>query len=104
MVLVGCRSRGVNITITNTGGQPIRNIEVDYPGGTFGRAAIQPNDSFHYRMKILGDGQMKLIFQESDGREHHENGPAVHAGDDGEMTVTIDKDGNNTWKANVQGK
>lgn len=102
--LTGCRSRGINITITNTGSQPIRNIELDYPGGTFGTPTIQPNDSFHYRMKILGDGQMKLIFQESDGREHHENGPEIHAGDDGEMTVAIDKDGNNTWKANVQGK
>jgi len=101
---LGCRSRGVNITITNTGSQPIRNVEVDYPGGTFGRPTIQPNDSFHYRMKILEDGQMKLIFQESDGREHHENGPEIHAGDDGEMIVAIDKDGNNTWKANVQGK
>ena len=103
-LLTGCRSRGINITLTNTGGQPIRNIELDYPGGTFGTPAIQPNDSFHYRMKILGDGQMKLIFQESDGREHHEKGPEVRAGDDGEMTVAIDKDGNNTWKANVQGK
>jgi hypothetical protein len=102
--LTGCRSRGINITITNTGSQPIRNIELDYPGGTFGSAAIQPNDSFHYRVKILGDGQMKLLFQESNGREHHENGPEVRAGDDGEMTVAIDKDGNNTWKANVQGK
>ena len=92
------------MTIINTGEQAIHNLEVDYPGGTFGTAAIQPNVSFHYRVKITRDGQMKLIFQEGNGREHHENGPEVHASDDGEMTVTIDKDANNTWKANVQGK
>ena len=101
---VGCRSRGINITITNTGEQPIHNVELDYPGGSFGNAVIQPNNPFHYRVKITRDGQMKLLFVESNGREHHENGPEVHAGDDGEMTVAIDRDGNNTWKADVQRK
>lgn len=102
--LAGCRSRGINVTITNTGQQPIRNVELDYPGGSFGRPVIQPNDPFHYRVKITRDGQMKLLFVESNGREHHENGPDVHAGDDGQMTVAIDRDGNNTWQAEVQRK
>ena len=102
--LTGCRSRGINVTITNTGEQPIRNVELDYPGGSFGSPAIEPNNPFHYRMKITRDGQMKLLFVESNGREHHENGPDVHAGDDGNMTVAIDRDGNNTWQADVQRK
>lgn len=102
--LGGCRSRGINVTVTNTGDQPIRNLEVDYPGGSFGRPVIEANNLFHYRVKITRDGQMKLLFVESNGREHHENGPHVHAGDDGQMTVTIDRDGNNTWQADVQGK
>lgn len=102
--LAGCRSRGINVTVTNTGDQPIHNLELDYPGGSFGRALIRPNDPLHYRIKVTRDGQMKLLFVESGGREHHENGPDVHAGDDGQMTVAIDRDGNNAWQADVQRK
>ena len=102
--LCGCRSRGINVTITNTGDQPIRNVELDYPGGSFGNPVIQPNNPFRYRVKITRDGQMKLLFVEGNGREHHEKGPDVHAGDEGNMTVAIDRDGNNTWQADVQGK
>jgi hypothetical protein len=102
--LAGCRSRGISVTITNTGDQPTHNLELDYPGGSFGTPAIQPNTPFHYRMKITREGQMKLLFVESNGREHHENGPNVHAGDDGNLTVAIDRDGNNTWQADVQRK
>ncbi len=103
-MLAGCRSRGINITITNNGPAPVRNVELDYPGGTFGTAAIQPNASFPYRIKIIGNGALRLIFEEAHGKTHHENGPEVRAGDDGLITITIDKDANNTWKTDVQGQ
>lgn len=104
LLLAGCRSRGINVTITNTGPATIHNLELNYPGGSFGTAIIQPGASFPYRIKVLGDGQMKLALIDAHGREHHENGPEVHAGDDGEITVTVDQDANNTWKTSLQPK
>lgn len=101
LLLSGCRSRWIGLTITNTGTGPIRNLELAYPGGTFGASSIAPDSSFRYRLKVTRDGPMKLTFLEPDGREHHENGPAVHVGDEGEMTVTIDKEANNTWKMDL---
>ena len=103
-LMAGCRSRGINLTIVNTGASALRNIELDYPGGSFGRPLLTPNAPYHYRIKITGNDHLKLLFEESSGKSHRENGPEVHAGDDGDMTITIDDSYKPRWQANVQPK
>ncbi len=100
--MAGCRSRGINVTIVNTGHSRLRNLELDYPGGSFGRPSLPPNAPYRYRIKITKNGKLKLLFEEAEGKAHSENGPEVHAGDDGAITLTIDENEKPHWQTNVQ--
>lgn len=70
LLIAGCRSRGIDVTVQNNAAIPLRNVEVDYPGAAFGTPMIKPGASYWYHIKPTDNGDLTLSFEQ-------ENGPAV---------------------------
>lgn len=88
----GCRSRVIEVTITNRGTQPVSNIIVDYPGATFGKNTLAPGDTYHYVIKPLDTGVLKIEFTNAAGAIRNFNGPTLHKDQEGSLSIEIDQD------------
>jgi hypothetical protein len=99
--LAGCAKRYVDFTLTNNSTDTLRTVEIDYPGGSFGRNNIAPGQSFHYRFKSLHDGQLKLIYVDASG-EHQKPGPEWKEDQSGKMSVSIGASGVVMWHADAK--
>jgi hypothetical protein len=93
----GCHSPYVATTVSNRTNQPIELLEVDYPSASFGTQALAPGADFHYRFKVLGSGNMKLLYTDSAHRDHKSDGPFLKEGAEGPLTITISDTGA-TWQ------
>ncbi|HKT50738.1 MAG TPA: hypothetical protein VJV96_10590 [Candidatus Angelobacter sp.] len=88
-VLVGCRSRVVNIKLINTSQKPLSIIVVDYPTATFGVDKLESGATYQYAIKPLGTGPLNVQFTDADGHNHTYTGPALHKNDEGSVTVQL---------------
>ena len=88
-VPVGCHSPYVVATVSNHTAQRIDLVEVDYPSASFGVQALAPGSDFHYRFKVLGSGDMKLIYTDDAHQSHSVNGPFLKEGAEGALGITI---------------
>ncbi len=87
--LAGCHSAFIETTLVNRTDQQLRLVEVDYPSASFGTQSLAPGASFHYRFKVIGEGPVKLSWTDAVQKEHNAEGPALHEGQQGSLTVTI---------------
>ncbi len=87
--LAGCHSAFIETTLINRTDQPLRLVEVDYPSASFGTQNLAPGTSFHYRFKVIGEGPVKLSWTDAGQKEHNAEGPTLHEGQGGTLTVTI---------------
>jgi hypothetical protein len=94
----GCHSPYVAATITNHTGQPIELLEVDYPSASFGTQNLAPAADFHYRFKVLGSGNTKLLYTDSTHQDHKSDGPFLKEGAEGPLTIAITDTGV-TWQS-----
>jgi hypothetical protein len=92
IVLAGCRSPYVEADVTNATASPVTLVEVDYPSASFGVGSLAAGATYHYRFKILGSGATKVLWTDSQRRDHSVAGPQLHEGQQGTITVTIDRD------------
>lgn len=88
-LLVGCRSRVVNVKLINTSQKPLSIIVVDYPTATFGVDKLEPGATYQYPIKLLGTGPLNIQFTDADGHNHTYTGPALHKNDEGSVTVQL---------------
>jgi hypothetical protein len=93
----GCRSPYVATTVSNHTSQSIVLIEVDYPSASFGTQNLAPGADFHYRFKVLGSGNMKLLYTDSAHQEHKSDGPFLKEGAEGPLAILITDTGV-TWR------
>jgi hypothetical protein len=93
----GCHSPYVATTVSNHTAHPIELLEVDYPSASFGTQALAPGADFHYRFKVLGSGNMKLLYTDSARQDHKSDGPFVKEGAEGPLTIAITDTGV-TWQ------
>jgi hypothetical protein len=93
IVATGCHSPYVAATVSNRTAQPIELLEVDYPSASFGTQNLAPGADFNYRFKVLGSGNMKLLYTDSAHHDHTFNGPPLHEGDEGPLRITITSNG-----------
>jgi hypothetical protein len=98
--LTGCRSPYIETTVSNRTAQPIQLIEVDYPSASFGTQSLAPGADFHYRFKVLGEGNMKLIYTDSANHEQKSEGPPLKEGAEGPVIITVAPDGTH-WQNNT---
>jgi hypothetical protein len=92
LVLIGCRSRVINVNLTNSSSQPVSSIIVDYPTATFGVNTLDPGKSFHYVIKPLDTGTLKIQFADAAGRTHNVAGPLVKKGQEGTIEIKFTQD------------
>lgn len=74
-------------------------LEFDYPEASFGVDQLGSGGNFPYRFAVTGSGSLKLSFQDESGKTHTATGPAVHAGQEGQLVVTIRPDATIGWAA-----
>ena len=89
----GCHSPYVEATVSNRTAQPILLLEVDYPSASFGTQSLAPGADFHYRFKVLGSGNMTLLYTDSAHHDQRSEGPFLKEGTEGPITITIAADG-----------
>lgn len=87
--LTGCHSAFIETTLINRTQEPLRLVEVDYPSASFGTQNLASGASFHYRFKVIGEGSVKLSWTDSGQKQHNAEGPTLHEGQQGTLTVTI---------------
>lgn len=103
LLTVGCHSAYIDATLTNQTDKPITLVELDYPSASFGTQALKPQQSFHYRFKILGTGKLKFVYTDTANQEHTVNGPQLAEGDEGSLTVTLESSGVQ-WGSQLKGR
>ncbi len=94
--ITGCHSAFVQTTILNQG-PTVRTVEIDYPSQSFGTEILNTNQAFHYRFKVQGSGQVKLLFMDDARKMHTAKGPTLSEGAEGNLSVTITPAGNVNW-------
>ncbi len=92
LVLTGCGSHVVQITLVNASQQPIKTIIVDYPGATFGKDSLPPGGKFLYKIKPLETGPIKIQFNDAQGNTHNYTGPTLHKNDSGGFVLKLTQD------------
>lgn len=100
--VVGCRSALVETTVVNSGPSVLHNIEVDYPGASFGIPSLAPGQAFHRNLQFRDAGRMKVEFRDSAQKSHSGKGPYAVEGQQGTLTITLDGSGKNAWAAHLQ--
>lgn len=102
LTALGCRSHGIDVTIQNNAKVPLRNVELDYPGASFGTGNILPGASYWYHIKPTGDGEITLSFEQEDGNSFKQKEPSVRAGEDGRMIIIVDQNSSKQWNVRVE--
>jgi len=77
---------GLTLILINKGPSMLRNIEIDYPGGSFGVSSLPPNGRWTRWIKVNSAGELKTIFNDSAG-EHRESLLTLARYDTGEVEV-----------------
>ena len=97
IAITGCHSPYVTATVSNRTRRPIELLEVDYPSASFGTENLAPGADFHYRFKVLGSGNMKLLYTDSTHQDHKSDGPILKEGAEGPLAIVITDTGV-TWQ------
>lgn len=96
-ILAGCHSAYIDATVSNHTSTPIRLVEVDYPSASFGVQTLAPGQDFHYRFKVLGSGDLTLLYTDAATHDHKDKGPALYENDEGKLTVVVGP-GGTEWR------
>ena len=102
LTALGCRSHGIDVTIQNNAKAPLRNVELDYPGASFGTGSILAGASYWYHIKPVEDGEITFSFEQEDGKAFKQKEPAVRAGEDGRMIIIVDQNSRKQWSVRVK--
>lgn len=88
-LLTGCHSAFVNATIQNRTAVPVTLVELDYPSASFGTQTLGPGQDFKYRFKVLGSGELKLLWTDQRHQDQRADGPHLDEGAEGTLDVAI---------------
>ena len=100
--LSGCKSPWVQATVINDEDTPVRLVEVNYPGGSFGIQTIAPHSSFHYRFHILSNDPVEVDFTDAAGHNEAIKGPQLDQGEEGTLTSDIHAGDKVIWSTNLK--
>src|SRR5262245_45582025 len=100
--LTGClRSKVIEVGIVNSSDTHVRNLEVIYPGGSYGVPQLAPGQHHTSRIKVLGPGSLQFKYEEASGTQQSRVGPRLHKDATGNVSVVIDASGLK-WTGTVQ--
>ena len=83
----------VEVDIVNNRAEPIRNVEVTFGGGSYGRSSIAAGASHHNRIKIFGTAPIQVQFDDATGKHVTTSGPQLTKNAEGAVTLNIDASG-----------
>lgn len=92
LLATGCRSHVIEVTLVNTSSQPITHIIVEYPGASFGKNVLAPGDAFHYVIKPVETGALKIEFTNAQGASRSFAGPTLRKDQEGTIEIKLDQD------------
>ena len=98
----GCKSYWVDARIENQTGQPIHELEVDYPSASFGANTVAPGATMHYRFQIRGSGPLKVEYTSGDGKTAQAQGLTLTEHQQGELTIRLLPRGKVDFLPNLQ--
>lgn len=85
----GCKSYWIDTRVENQSGQPIRELEVDYPTASFGTNSLAPGASMHYRFQVRGSGPVKVEYTSSSEKQVHAQGLTLAERQHGQLTIRL---------------
>ena len=89
LIVTGCKSYWINATVENHTGQPVHELEVDYPTASFGVNLLTPETPMHYRFQIRGSGAVKVEYTSSDGKTSHAQGLILKEHQHGDLVIRL---------------
>jgi hypothetical protein len=89
----GCATHVVEVDIINNRAEPIRNVEVTFGGGSYGRSSIAGGAAHHNRIKIFSTAPIQVQFDDATGKHVTTSGPQLTKNAVGSVTLTIDASG-----------
>ena len=95
-LLTGCHSAMIQTTVHNSTGTMLQLIEVDYPSASFGTQGLASGGDFRYRFKVLGSGNVKIVYTDRSGKEQTATGPELREGLEGQLLINV-AEGGVTW-------
>ena len=101
VLVVGCRSKLVEVRVVNSGTTELHNVEVDDPNASFGFPSLDPGATYVYLIQLQDAGRMKVEFSDSQQQPHSGKGPYAKEGQQGTLTLTLDASGKNQWDAQL---
>jgi hypothetical protein len=90
LLLFGCRSHVIVINIHNMTDAPLKNIEVTYPGGSYGLGTLAPSANHESRIKPLRTGAVEFTYIDGKGVARKNSWKAVNKNDRGRIDVHIE--------------
>ncbi len=93
IVAIGCkdyRSFWVNVTVVNHTAAPIREIEVDYPSASFGINQLAAGATYHYRLKVSGQGKIHAQYPGALDKPIRVDGPMLQENDQGQILIALE--------------
>jgi len=94
-MLAGCgyfRQPGLTIEFANHSADTMRNLEIDFPGGSFGVADLPPGGRGSRWIKVTGNGALKADYFDSAG-EHRLDAINLARGDSGILEIVFQTGG-----------
>jgi hypothetical protein len=85
VLIFGCGSAQLGVTIQNHSSQPLRNVELNYVSASFGISYLAPDATYQKNVEPLRSGQLQMKYVDPAGKEHVFVGPQIEHGKD--MTV-----------------
>jgi len=89
LLVAACKSDWVDATIENHTGNPVRQLEVNYPSASFGTNTLSPGNPMHYRFKIRGSGPIRVEFISQDGTTIHAQGLTLEEKQHGALVIRL---------------
>ncbi len=93
LLLLGCTAHVVEVDIVNQRPEAIRNIEVSFGGGTYGKSSIAAGATNHNRIKVFSLAPIQVQFDDANGKHVTTDGPKLAKNAEGSVTLTIDANG-----------
>ncbi|MFZ0395898.1 MAG: hypothetical protein WCF17_07185 [Terracidiphilus sp.] len=87
--MAACHSAHVEITVENRTGAQVRLLEVDYPDASFGVDALAPGAVYHYRIQVIGQGQVKVQYTDAGNHQPQVTGTKLTEGDQGRLEIVL---------------
>jgi hypothetical protein len=96
-----CHSAHVAITVENRTGAGVRLLEVDYPNASFGADALAAGADYHYRIQVIGEGQVKVQYTDAANHQVQVTGTKLAENDQGTLGIVLLPDGRAQFYSDV---